>query len=46
MNIKNKQLTLQDQSNDNIIGIINATKNKIDVNKFLFIGSPGTGKTA
>ncbi|EFF41173.1 AAA family ATPase [Mycoplasmopsis alligatoris] len=30
---------------DDLKGIVNAIKNDLDINKFLFEGSPGTGKT-
>ncbi|UKS54554.1 ATP-binding protein [Mycoplasma feriruminatoris] len=45
VDIENKSLPLPDEINNDIIGIINASKNKLCVNKFLFVGPPGTGKT-
>ncbi|ADK69107.1 ATPase AAA [Mycoplasma mycoides subsp. mycoides] len=45
VDIQNKPLPLPDEINNDIIGIINAPKNQLEVNKFLFVGSPGTGKT-
>ncbi|MDC4182286.1 ATP-binding protein [Mycoplasma bradburyae] len=38
-------LPLPTEIESDIIGIINATNRKIGVNKFLFQGAPGTGKT-
>ncbi|WP_033160811.1 ATP-binding protein [[Mycoplasma] collis] len=42
---KKSNLTFSEEIKFDIEGIINATNKKIGVNKFLFIGSPGTGKT-
>lgn len=41
----NESLLLSQEINDDVIGIINAISNNIGVNKFLFEGQPGTGKT-
>lgn len=30
---------------DDLLGIVNAVSNNVDINKFLFEGAPGTGKT-
>ena len=38
-------LPLPDVIKDDIIGIINAVGHDVGINKFLFQGSPGTGKT-
>ena len=38
-------LPLPDSISKNIIGIVNAVRRHIGVNKFLFEGAPGTGKT-
>lgn len=38
-------LPLPDSIKDNILGIINAVGHNVGVNKFLFEGPPGTGKT-
>lgn len=38
-------LPLPEEIANDIKGIINATSHKIILNKFLFVGSPGTGKT-
>ncbi|MBK5081113.1 MULTISPECIES: ATP-binding protein [Streptococcus] len=38
-------LPLPDSISKNIIGIVNAVRRNIGVNKFLFEGAPGTGKT-
>jgi len=43
--ILNNPLPLPTQIKDNILGIINAIGHNAGVNKFLFVGSPGTGKT-
>lgn len=46
-NIKtnNASLYLPEIIKDDIVGIVNAINHKIGVNKFLFVGAPGTGKT-
>ena len=41
----NTSLPLPNSIKDNILGIINAINHKAGVNKFLFEGPPGTGKT-
>ena len=41
----NEPLPLPQSIQDDIIGIINAIGHNVGVNKFLFQGSPGTGKT-
>jgi len=41
----NTSLPLPNSIKDNILGIINAIGHKAGVNKFLFEGPPGTGKT-
>lgn len=41
----NEPLPLPDVIKDDIIGIINAVGHDVGINKFLFQGSPGTGKT-
>jgi len=38
-------LPLPDSIKDSVLGIINATGHNVGVNKFLFVGPPGTGKT-
>ena len=38
-------LYLSDYISDDIFGVINAIKNKVNVRRFLFVGKPGTGKT-
>ena len=38
-------LPLPDSISKNIVGIVNAVRRNIGVNKFLFEGAPGTGKT-
>ncbi|UWD35097.1 AAA family ATPase [Mycoplasma cottewii] len=43
--IENKPLPIPEEINNDIIGIINSSNNQLGVNKFLFIGPPGTGKT-
>ncbi len=45
MKIDNNPLPLPNAIKDNIVGIINAVGHKVGVNKFLFEGAPGTGKT-
>ena len=41
----NKTLPLPDAIKDDIVGIINAVGHNAGINKFLFQGAPGTGKT-
>lgn len=43
--ITNDSLWLPDCISDDIIGIANAISHKVGVNKFIFEGKPGTGKT-
>lgn len=43
--LNNESLPLPSKIYNDILGIINATKHNIGVNKFLFQGAPGTGKT-
>lgn len=45
INIENSSLPLPKEITDDIYGIINAAKHNVGVNKFLFEGPPGTGKT-
>lgn len=45
VNTNTTPLFLPDSISQEIIGIANAINNKSDVNKFLFEGAPGTGKT-
>lgn len=45
INTKTEPLPLPEEIKSNIIGIINTIDCKIKVNKFLFQGKPGTGKT-
>ena len=41
----NQTLPLPDAIKDDIVGIINAVGHNAGINKFLFQGAPGTGKT-
>lgn len=45
MDIQVDSLPLPEAIRDNILGILNAIGHNIGVNKFLFAGAPGTGKT-
>lgn len=45
LSINNDPLPLPKQIADDIKGIINAVNHNVGINKFLFEGSPGTGKT-
>lgn len=45
INFNNEPLPLPDCIKDDIIGIVNAINHNIGINKFLFEGAPGTGKT-
>ena len=45
VNIINDPLPLPECITDDILGTINAVKKNIGINKFLFSGAPGTGKT-
>ena len=38
-------LLLPDEITGDLIGIVNAIEHHIGINKFLFQGAPGTGKT-
>ena len=40
-----KSLYLPESIQNDVIGIINATRKNMGINKFLFSGAPGTGKT-
>lgn len=42
---KEGMLLLPDVITQDIIGIVNAIDHRVDINKFLFQGAPGTGKT-
>jgi Cdc6-like AAA superfamily ATPase len=42
---ENRSLPLPSQIKNDIVGIINSIGHKVGVNKFLFVGAPGTGKT-
>lgn len=43
--LSNEPLPLPDEISEDIIGIVNAVGHGVGVNKFLFQGAPGTGKT-
>ena len=45
MDIQVDSLPLPNEIRDEILGVLNAIGHNIGVNKFLFIGAPGTGKT-
>ena len=45
LNIDNQPLYLPDKIKEQILGIINVVNKKIGINKFLFQGDSGTGKT-
>ena len=45
VSVNGEPLPLPEVIKDDIVGIINAAGHGIGVNKFLFTGSPGTGKT-
>lgn len=45
VDLESEPLPLPDVIKDDVIGIVNAANSNIGVNKFLFQGSPGTGKT-
>lgn len=45
IDVNGEPLPLPDEIKSDVIGIINAVKHEIGVNKFLFQGAPGTGKT-
>ena len=42
---KSEMLLLPDAITQDIIGIVNAIEHHMGINKFLFQGAPGTGKT-
>ena len=45
MDISGDPLPLPEEIKEDIVGIVNAVSHEIGVNKFLFQGAPGTGKT-
>lgn len=45
IDVGNSMLLLPDPILQDVLGVVNAIKRKISVNKFLFQGPPGTGKT-
>lgn len=45
ISFENSSLPLPDIIKNDIVGIVNAIGHKVGVNKFLFQGAPGTGKT-
>lgn len=45
VNIDNTSLLLPDSIKEDMIGIINAVNHNVGINKFIFEGTPGTGKT-
>lgn len=45
LDVKEEMLLLPDVITQDIIGIVNAIEHRIGINKFLFQGDPGTGKT-
>ena len=45
ISLDKKSLPLPSAIKDDIIGLINAIGHKVGINKFLFEGAPGTGKT-
>lgn len=45
MDFGNQSLPLPDKIKEDVMGVINAIGHKIGINKFLFEGAPGTGKT-
>jgi SpoVK/Ycf46/Vps4 family AAA+-type ATPase len=45
MDLNNNPLYLPENLGSELLGIANAIRKKADVNKFIFIGAPGTGKT-
>ena len=45
VNVENTMLYLPEKIANELLSIMNAVNRKADVNKFLFIGEPGTGKT-
>ncbi|MCH3916288.1 MAG: ATP-binding protein [Spirochaetia bacterium] len=45
LNVSNTPLPLPDSLEKDIIGLVNAVGRNLGINKFLFQGAPGTGKT-
>lgn len=45
VSLESDTLPLPDKIKDDVFGIINAIGHKVGINKFLFEGAPGTGKT-
>ena len=45
VNFENHSLPIPEVIKDDILGIINAIGHNVGINKFLFYGEPGTGKT-
>ncbi len=45
MNVRNQMLLLPDTIKEDILGIVRSIQNGAGINKFLFYGFPGTGKT-
>lgn len=45
VNIDNTSLLLPDSIKEDMLGIINAVNHNVGINKFIFEGAPGTGKT-
>ncbi len=45
VNINKELLLLPDEITNDLLGVVNATTHNMGINKFLFKGSPGTGKT-
>lgn len=45
VNLNTDSLPLPDGIRDKILGVLNAIGHNVGVNKFLFVGAPGTGKT-
>lgn len=45
LNIKNQALLLPDIIKEDVLSIVRAIQNKVGINKLLFYGAPGTGKT-
>jgi hypothetical protein len=45
MDLNKNMLLLPEEITQDILGVVNAIKHRIGINKFLFQGAPGTGKT-
>ena len=45
VSVETDMLLLPDAVKRDILGIVNAVNHRIGINKFLFVGQPGTGKT-